>query len=175
MAVREGSVEDGLELLQKAISIEPSRLAIALPAIVEFIWPVDLLTILPKDPVVLAQTSQQLSKMEEHWPRFERVLLERIREQLPRAEPNDIAGWLALSWAAKETGETEARIQLLRRAVAVARNNVPVRYELAQALYEAGRTSEAIEELERCIRLSPSSGNYEALKRKWLETVDRNQ
>lgn len=175
-AIQEGDVGEGVNLVKQAVALNRLRLATALPAIVDFITAGDLLEILPEDAVLLAETCRQLASD----PARTALVTELIQSRLPpsrleKATAQTVDGWTALSWVAKVSNAPELRISFLRRGLSMVRGRHALRFELAQAYYEAGMVVEARRELKECIAKAPDNALYRTELAKWSETLDQKQ
>lgn len=169
-ALQEGLSDEGTRLLKQAVALDPRRLTETITAVAERLSAEQLMEILPQDIVVVAQTGQQIAKLERAKALAGR-LVDRVYEQLPTARARTPEGWLALAWVAQQKNDQELQIKLLKSAVSIDRP--AIRFELAQALYAAGSRKEALAELEECLKWDRGNPAFESQKKKWTESIDR--
>ncbi|MFO1066213.1 MAG: O-antigen ligase family protein [Pirellulales bacterium] len=171
-ALSHGDIEEGKDLVLRAIEIEPRRLFDALPMVAEKLPAEDVIELLPKDPKVQATVAQSLSRLKS-WDGYRDSLLARISERYASVGVASLEEWGALAWVASELKDSEQEIAFLRRAVAMSPLRPEIRFSLATKLLEAGRVKEAVEELERCKAQDPSNRAYRDALDKSSEVLDR--
>jgi hypothetical protein len=173
VAVREGSLDDGVQLIRQAVLLRPARLLGVVKTLVGHIDAKRLMETLPSDPVFLAAVCRELATDPAGAKLADAIIREKLPpEQLKQVRRASYEGWLNLSWVAQRLNDRRLRVDMLSRAMALARDRRALRFEVAQAKYEAGMKEEAIEDLRRSLQ-QEDNPQYRAVLDQWLQSLDQ--
>jgi tetratricopeptide (TPR) repeat protein len=176
LAAREGNVEEAQRLLNRAVALQPayfsevigiylhglSRPDLARALAGDEYWRLDILAGASAEIPELAQFSESV--------RREAVASLRRRASSSDATPAELVELARIEMADQRPDEAR---EYYRQALSQEYGQVEWRIELARALMAAGKFSEALREVEICLRLRPQHPTAEPLRAELSEKIEK--
>jgi tetratricopeptide (TPR) repeat protein len=166
LAVRDGHLEDGQRLLERAVQLNPSLYGEVIDIYVVKLGRPELARRLAAGHY---DRLQQLAKLCEAHSQFAPLASEirteaenylRGRIEADEANANELATVARLEFA---SGNFESAVSLYRKALVRDYRQVEWRLQLARSLASLGQNEDAVRELRICLRLRPRHGEAERL------------
>jgi O-antigen ligase/tetratricopeptide (TPR) repeat protein len=158
LAAREGRLDEAEPLLTRAVALEPAYFREAVDIYLLEVKRLDLARKLAGDDY---RRLEELARASAAIPEYADLSAElrdaataslRRRAQTPDVTPQEL---VSLARVESAGGNRDAAIELYRRAVAQDYRQIDWRLELARVLAESNQLDQAIQEVQRCLRLRP--------------------